>query len=51
MSEKKEPKRIRIWVNKVEYDKIDAHAKMKGIPGGNRIIDVLMSEYLKKEDL
>ena len=50
MSEE-EPKRVRIWVNKVQYDKIDKAAKKTGKVAGNRIVDVLMDDYVKKEDL
>jgi hypothetical protein len=46
-----EPKRIRIWVNKVEYDKIDKNAKKTGMVAGNRVVDILMAEHVKKEKL
>ena len=51
MSEKKEPKRVRIWVNKVDYDKINDYAKTTGKVAGSRIVDILMCAYIEKEDL
>lgn len=46
-----DPKRVRIWVSKYTFDKIDKQAKRTGKISGNRIVDNLMDEYVKKENL
>lgn len=47
----KKPTRKRIWVNKLDYDKIDKYAKKKGKVAGNRIVDNLMEKFIEEHNL
>jgi len=51
VSKPQKSKRIRIYVSKKRYDKINKYAKEEDLTSGGHIIDELMKEFIDKHDL
>lgn len=44
-------RRIRIYVSKKKYEKINEHAKKEGLSSGTHIIDDMMCDFIDENNL